>query len=88
MNLETVNITFQDFDLRTIRNFIKSGIRHEVSELHKEGGSLDAYLDESNDEIEMLSSLCSLYSQINFHEFAKNEYGKLERKLDRKDKQT
>ena len=55
MNLETVNITLTYEDLRVIERIITSGITENVTNYFNNGHTLQNYLDDNLDNLEMLS---------------------------------
>ena len=78
MNLETVNITFTYEDLRVIERIITSGIIENVTNYFNNGHTLQNYLDDNLDNLEMLSDLCSFRgNETDLFKQATNIYNEL-----------
>lgn len=78
MNLETVNITFTYEELRVIERIITSGITENVTNYFNNGHTLQSYLDDNLDSLEMLSDLCSFRgNETNLFEYATKIYNEL-----------
>ena len=59
MNLERINITFTYEDLRLIEGIIRSGVKENGTNYFNNEHTLQSYLDDNFDNLEMLSDLCS-----------------------------
>ena len=78
MNLETVNITFTYEDLRVIERLITGGITENVTNYFNNGHTLQNYLDDNLDNLEMLSDLCSFRgNETDLFKKATNIYNEL-----------
>lgn len=77
MELEYVNVTLTRLELKAIRNFVRGGVNASVKEAFDEGESIDEWIENNNDELEALSSICSLYNETNFHKYAIGQYNLL-----------
>ena len=77
MELEYVNVTLTRLELKAIRNFVRGGVNASVKEAFDEGESIDEWIENNNDELEALSSICSLYNETNLHKYAIGQYNSL-----------
>jgi len=78
MNLESINITFTYEDLRLIEGIIRSGVKENVTNYFNNEHTLQNYLDDNSDSLEMLSDLCSFRgNETNLFEYATKIYNEL-----------
>jgi len=78
MNLESINITFTYEDLRLIEGIIRSGVKENVTNYFNNEHTLQSYLDDNLDSLEMLSDLCSFRgNETNLFEYATKIYNEL-----------
>lgn len=78
MNLESINITFTYEDLRLIEGIIRSGVKENVTNYFNNEHTLQSYLDDNLDNLEMLSDLCSFRgNETNLFEYATKIYNEL-----------
>ena len=77
MELEYVNVTLTKSDLRAIKNFVRKGVKAAVKDAFDEDESIDEWIDNNNDELEALSSICRLYNETNLHQYATGQYNHL-----------
>ena len=78
MNLESINITFTYEDLRLIEGIIRSGVKENVTNYFNNEHTLQNYLDDNFDNLEMLSDLCSFRgNETNLFEYATKIYNEL-----------
>ncbi|HOV97776.1 MAG TPA: hypothetical protein PLW49_02045 [bacterium] len=78
MNLESINITFTYEDLRLIEGIIRSGVKENVTNYFNNEHTLQNYLDDNSDNLEMLSDLCSFRgNETNLFEYATKIYNEL-----------
>ncbi len=77
MELEYVNVTLTKSDLRAIKNFVRKGVKAAVQDAFDEEESIDEWIENNNDELEALSSICSLYNETNLHQYATGQYNHL-----------
>lgn len=77
MELEYVNVTLTKSDLRAIKNFVRKGVKAAVKDAFDEEESIDEWIENNNDELEALSSICSLYNVTNLHQYATGQYNHL-----------
>jgi len=78
MNLESINITFTYEDLRLIEGIIRSGVKENVTNHFNNEHTLQSYLDDNLDSLEMLSDLCSFRgNETNLFEYATKIYNEL-----------
>lgn len=73
MELEYVNVTLTKSDLRAIKNFVRTAVKDAFDEEE----SIDEWIENNNDELEALSSICSLYNETNLHQYATGQYNHL-----------
>jgi hypothetical protein len=81
MELEYVNVTLTKSDLRAIKNFVRKGVKADVKDAFDEGESIDEWIENNNNELEALSSICSLYNETNLHQYAAGQYNHLKEDL-------
>ena len=80
MNLESINITFNYEDLRLIEGIIRSGVKENVTNYFNNEHTLQNYLDDNFDNLEMLSDLCSFRgNETNLFEYATKIYNELKK---------
>ena len=80
MNLECINITFTYEDLRLIEGIIRSGVKENVTNYFNNEHTLQNYLDDNFDNLEMLSDLCSFRgNETNLFEYATKIYNELKK---------
>lgn len=79
MKLEYVNVTLTLLELRAIENFIRGGVRSAVKEAFELEESIDEWIENNNDELEALSSICSLYKETNLQKYAIGQYNLLKK---------
>lgn len=78
MNLESINITFTYEDLRLIEGIIRSGVKENVTNYFNNDHTLQNYLDDNSDSLEILSDLCSFRgNETNLFEYATKIYNDL-----------
>ena len=73
MELE-YNVTLTELDLRAIKNFVSKGVKSAVKDAFDKDESIDEWIENNNDELEALSSICSLYDETNLHQYATCQY--------------
>ena len=77
MELKYVNVTLTKSDLKAIKNFVRKGVKAAVKDAFDEDESIDEWIENNNDELEALSSICSLYNETNLHQYANGQYNHL-----------
>ena len=79
MEIENITLKLNEFELKTLRDYLRMGIKYEVEQIfeHKNKEDFENFLDDKNGELEFLSTICKYYNDSNLVEYAKRMYQNL-----------
>lgn len=79
MELESITLKLNEFELKTLRDIIREGVRYRVEQIFEQENKEDFenWLNDKNDELEFLSAICKYYNDSNLVEYAKRMYQNL-----------
>jgi hypothetical protein len=80
MYLENAIVNFTKDDLKVIKTLIRKGIESECKHYFEIGHTKKQYELEKFDDLEMLSSFCSINSNCNFFEYIDKVFKELNNK--------
>lgn len=79
MELESITLKLNEFELKTLRDYLRMGIKHQVEQIFDQENKEDFenWLNDKNDELEFMSTICKYYNDSNLVEYAKRMYQNL-----------
>lgn len=79
MQIETITIQINEFELKTLRDYLRMGIRYRVNQIFEEENKEDfeTFINEKNSELEFMTALCNIYNNSNLVDYAKRIYNDL-----------
>lgn len=81
MQIENVTIQITEFELKTLRYFLRMGVKYQVQEIfvqeifeHENKEDFKNWIENKNNELEFMSSICNIYNTSNLIEYAERIY--------------
>lgn len=76
MKIENITIQITEFELKTLRDFLRMGVKYQVQEIfeHENKEDFKNWIENKNNELEFMSSICNIYNTSNLIEYAERIY--------------